>query len=435
MKKVNHKHLNLSDRIFIELSLSQNLTFAEIAKALGKDPTSISREVRKHRILSDGWTYGPEIPCSFVKSCTRKNMCTHKCGVMCKTKRNCRCFKRCPEFKDSRCKRTYKAPYVCNSCEKKHGCRKLKFYYRAKHAYDEYKDTLRTSREGINMDKEEFDRLDKLISGLVKQGQPISHICSYLSGEIPFTSRTIYNYFEKGILVADNMDLPRKVRYRKRKKRKSGLNLDKSYKQGRTYQDFQEYIVKNSEVEVVEMDTVFGSKANSDTVLLTMIFRRSSIMLIFPMPDCTQKSVSDVFTFLKTTLNEKSFSQTFPVFLTDNGNEFRHWQEYLASERGIPLSEIFFYDSNAAYQKGKIEKNHEYIRYIIPKGKPFKGLDSKVFQTIMNHINSTARPSLNGLTPFELGLKLLPPELIDGLGLKAISKDLVCLNKNLLQKL
>jgi len=46
----NQKHLTLHDRQCIEDSLDQGLWFQEIAKFLCKDPTTISKEIRLHRM-------------------------------------------------------------------------------------------------------------------------------------------------------------------------------------------------------------------------------------------------------------------------------------------------------------------------------------------------------------------------------------------------
>ena len=53
----NQKHLSLDDRKYIEKSLNQGLSFKETAKYLCKDPTTISKEVRAHR-LSDWYHKG-----------------------------------------------------------------------------------------------------------------------------------------------------------------------------------------------------------------------------------------------------------------------------------------------------------------------------------------------------------------------------------------
>ena len=52
---------------------------------------------------------------------------------------------------------------------------------------------------------------------IVKQGQSIHQICVNNADEIMVDERTIYNYIDNGILSVRNLDLPRKVRYKKRK--------------------------------------------------------------------------------------------------------------------------------------------------------------------------------------------------------------------------
>ena len=47
----NSCHLTLDDRIYIEQCLIQHMTFKDIAKYICKDPTTISKEVKKHRIV------------------------------------------------------------------------------------------------------------------------------------------------------------------------------------------------------------------------------------------------------------------------------------------------------------------------------------------------------------------------------------------------
>lgn len=46
----NQKNLVLNDRIYIENALNRCLSFKDIARFLCKDPTTISKEVRNHRV-------------------------------------------------------------------------------------------------------------------------------------------------------------------------------------------------------------------------------------------------------------------------------------------------------------------------------------------------------------------------------------------------
>ena len=43
-----NKHLSLEDRIEIQECLYKGMTFKAIAKRIGKDPTTISKEVKLH---------------------------------------------------------------------------------------------------------------------------------------------------------------------------------------------------------------------------------------------------------------------------------------------------------------------------------------------------------------------------------------------------
>ena len=75
IRKGDQKHLTLSDRITIEKGLNSSLSFAEIARQVGKDPTTISKEVRSHSKVKEFNGYG-SIPCQATEHihsrCLRK---------------------------------------------------------------------------------------------------------------------------------------------------------------------------------------------------------------------------------------------------------------------------------------------------------------------------------------------------------------------------
>ena len=81
-----------------------------------------------------------------------------------------------------------------------------------------------------------------------------------------------------------------------------------------------------------------------------------------------------------------------------------------------------------------LEKNHEYIRYVIPKGQSLDPYDQADATILMNNINSEARDSLNGCTPFRLSQLLLNNKLHKLLKLKEIKPDNVSLKPSLLKK-
>ena len=84
-------------------------------------------------------------------------------------------------------------------------------------------------------------------------------------------------------------------------------------------------------------------------------------------------------------------------------------------------------------QKGSLEKNHEYIRYVLPKGTSFDELTQDDVRKIINHINSTARPKLHGMTPVKLALQTFGVSTLEKLGLSIIPSDEICLKPELLR--
>lgn len=244
--------------------------------------------------------------------------------------------------------------------------------------------------------------------------------------------KTLYNYIDQGLFTARNIDLPKKVKYRERKKKRQEPTVDYSYRQNRTYKDYQAYIMEHQEVNVVEMDTVHGSNKTGN-VMLTFLFRNCNFMLIFLMPECTKDCVKQVFDILTELLGIEAFRTIFPIILTDNGPEFKGVEELENDKMNRPRTRVFYCDPLASWQKAKLEKNHEYIRKVVPKGVPLTKNTQQDMTFLTNHINSTARASLNGRTPYELAQLLLPSKLFEVLDLRAIEGDEVVLKPSLLK--
>ena len=309
----NQKHMSEEDRDYLEEALKRKLKFVDIAKFLKKDPTTISREVKKHRIEQkpNSFNNGGHNQCAHLKSCTKRDVCGvgKNCRYPCKQCQNCNDV--CPDFMQKVCPTTIKPPYVCNGCEKKMGCRLPKQYYRASLSQRAYKELLTSAREGINMDKGEFKQLDALVTPLVKRGQSIAHICAAHKDEITVTERTVYNYFDQGLFTAANLDLPRKVRYKPRKQRSNTQPRDYAVREGRTYEDFQRLLLEHPTVSIVEMDTVEGCKGGK--VLLTMLVRSCRLQLAFLMDSQTQACVKAQFDNLREALGEELFSYLLAI--------------------------------------------------------------------------------------------------------------------------
>ena len=165
-----------------------------------------------------------------------------------------------------------------------------------------------------------------------------------------------------------------------------------------------------------------------------MLFRKTSFMLIFLIPDGSQESIAMVFDDLTKKLGIDTFQKYFPVILTDNGAEFKAPARLEFTPDGEQRTKVFYCDPFISGQKGRLEKNHEYIRYVIPKGRSLARYTQKDINLLASHINSTARDGLNGKTPFDMAELLLDKKIPVITGQFRVSPDEVLLKPELINK-
>jgi IS30 family transposase len=306
-----------------------------------------------------------------------------------------------------------------------------KSVYKAVTAEEEAKLLLRESRSGISLDEEEIRRIDGIVTPLVLQGQSIHHICCSNKDSIMSSERTIYNYVNDRVLTAKNIDLPRKVRYRPRKKAKERFKVDKSCVVGRSYGDFLVFMDIGGHSAVVQMDTVEGRKGGK--VMLTLSFVNSSFMLAYLRDANTSKSVTDIFQMLWKTLGKEYFTELFPVILTDNGSEFSNPAAIEFDEENNRRTNLFYCHPSSPFEKGAIENNHELIRRILPKGTSFDHLTQEDdIRLMLDHVNSYKRKKLNNKSPYETFAFLHGEEVLRKFGARLISPGDIVLKPELL---
>jgi IS30 family transposase len=425
-------HLTWEERRMIQAGLRQHLTFSEMAMQIGCSADTISKEIRKHRYhkSSPSSSVRPNY-CKFRDSCRRRDVCHkrkgHKCRIPC---RKCTsCNRLCPDFVEYPCQKTLHAPYVCNGCGKS-TCQFDKYVYSADHANREYLEELCESRKGIDMTKEELIELDELVSPLIRKGQPLSHILSSHADEISVCERTLYDYISKGYMSIKNIDMRRVVRYRKRR-HSTEAKVSPGKKAGHRYPSFLKEMENDPDCRIVEMDTVEGAKGGN--VLMTLMWRDINLMLAFLLESKEMKNTAGVMDMLEEKLGIEDFNRLFPLILTDNGSEFADPQLFEYDADGCQRTRLYYCEPRHSEQKGGLEKNHEYIRYVLPKGTSFDELTQEKIQRLMDNINSTARPGLNGQRPIDLAMRYFGKDTVERLGLTAIDSDDVNLTPYLLK--
>lgn len=394
----NYNQLNASQRETIQILFNKGKSFTDIGLAIGKDRTTISKEIKRNRYIKSNFYDAFDVN-----------------GIN-KSIEDCSKLKNC---------------YVCNNCPNKSKCNKHHLFYDYRLAQKHYEEQLVNSRTGVDIKPNEIDDIEQQIVPLIKNNkQSVNQVYINHPDVLFFSKTTFYKYVDIGVLSLTNSDLPKKIRYKKRKHTKNKENKREiSLLKGRRYEDFILYSTEHPQMNIVEMDTVIGT-INGKKCLMTLYIRKTHFMLIFLLEKKDSASVNAKINFLKEKLGPTLYSKVFRIFLTDNGTEF---YSVLNFERNLDtntkLSNIFFCHPYSSSEKHGIEVNHEYIRRVFPKGTSFENLDDNIVKNLQDNINAIPRLSLGGETPFDLTKKLYP-ELIELLDCKYIEPDKVSLNKD-----
>lgn len=411
-------HLTFQERCKIEELLNKRFRKYEIAKEIGKTPSTIAREINTHKDFYMHTDYSNNYySCVYFKDC---KTCDHRCKF----------------FKPIVCKDRDKFYGACNNCEKAKNCKLDKFFYRAARAERDYRFHLSESRKGINMDENDLYNLAHLICPLIRQGQSI-YVILENHPEIHLSAKTIYNYIEAGYFKdfgVTNLTLKRKV---KRKKSKSSSQKLKKRKQpadytGRTYADYLQYKLDNPDKSTTEMDTIYN--AQSGPYIQTFIFENTGFMIGILHQEKTANSMAKALNDIQDNLSSEKYEKLFSLLLSDRGTEFsRPIQFEINQDTGEIKGKIFYCDPQHPSQKPHVENNHILIRDILPKKTKLDFLTQDKLNLMFSHLNSTPRSSLGGKTPYEVFTFLYGEIAAEKLNIQKIEKDDVNLTPSLLQ--
>lgn len=420
----NNKNLHLTDqdRIIIEKGIENGSTKAAIALTIGKDKSTVGKEIKKHRELVHKSSY--KINCANMKNCSHNHVCDN-----------------CADFKPFTCNRRDRSPGACNGCSKYTYCRYDKYRYKADFSHKKYREDLVDSRTGINMSYEECKAMADIIVPLIKAGHSPYHIVTN-HPELNISEKTLYNYIENGIfrefgLLDIDLRIKTKRKITKKASNKYKKREDKKYLNGRTYDDFINYTAENKNLSVVEMDTVYNN-GSTGPFMQTFKFLDYSFMFIVYQEEKTAKSMVEGVDLLEKILGEDLFSEEVAIIKTDRGSEFCDAEEFEKEENESRRTRIFYCDPMASGQKGSLENNHKEIRYICPKENDLKdlGLNSQEkANLIVSHINSQSKEHLKGKSPLEV-MEFMNPALYQkfkDFGIERINKDNIVLKPYLLK--
>lgn len=403
MTRKNKQHqkaygrLTKAERASIQRGLDKHQSARAIAEALGRAPSTITREIKRHRIITRGKNKGEVVD-------------------------------KIPEDK-AICPRLLRWPGVCNGCKyRRYHCGKdWRCEYnssRAQHIADKM---LVDARRGVNATEEEFDREIKIIRFDFSRGLSPAQISRGRKDELPISEATIYRWVRQGYGGMSNLELRREVGY---KKRKQHTTKPTAHGKNRSYKAFLALGEETCE-SACEMDTVIG-KSHDSQCILTLYLRPYHFQFALLLPEKTSSAVTAALDGLEEILGLKLFKQLFGLILTDNGVEFSDFktiERSAVSKRS--RTKVYYCDVRQSQQKAGCERNHVELRKLLPKGRniSFDDLDSWDMSVVMSEMNSEPRPSLLGASPISLFLacqKQAAAILFPSLGIEEIAyKDLL----------
>ncbi len=388
-----NKHMTLDDRIEIQECLSKGMTFKAIGERIGKNQTTISREVKIHM---EPYTN------SFVRT-------------------------------EEVCPQLLKAPFVCNGCEKKSrsSCPYRRQLYTAKKAQAEYDTVLVESRTGIPLNKESFYETERIISKAVQNGQHIYHIIQ--SNNLPISTATVYRHIQKRYYSITPMDLPRAVKFKPRNSKESDY-VPKWAREGRTFNDFLAFVEDNSDIPLVQLDTVIGRIGGK--VIMTIHFVNSDFMIGLLLENKTAAEAANKIQALKAELKSLGFlfGDIAPLLLTDNGGEFSIVSAFENDTNGNAESHMFFCEPCSPHEKAEIEKNHTLFRDIVKTGTSFDNFTQETVNLIFSHVNAVKRKQFNGKSAYDMFSFYYSELLASALGISFVPANEVIQSPKLLAK-
>lgn len=402
-KTKQYTHLNIRDRAVIAYALDNKASFASIAKTLGKNKSTIAREVKLRYTVKRANLFNNDVKniCAKRKSCNIEALCKTCDNSQQTTCSRCKkCNSVCPEF-DPVCEKLKKAPFVCNGCNSLQSCQMQKHIYDSENADKMYEIHLSNSRRDPAFGSDFVKRIDMLLTKHLQSGKSIYNFLLTEQKHNSVSPSTIYRWAKNDYFSIKADDMP-SLKPKPSKDYSYPKPKPKHILAKRTYADYLDRMQSNEPFETVQMDTVLG-KRGSKKVILTMCFTKTKLLLAFLLDRRNVDSVKNTIEYINQLLAPiaKSFFDLVPVLLLDNGSEFSEPLVFEMDDEGEMRSSVYYCDAYTATQRAQIERAHVELRKFLPKGSSFDDLTQAQLDLILSHLNSYKLASLNGKSPLE----------------------------------
>lgn len=385
-----YRRIDKAERCAIENALDSKKSAREIARELGRSPSSVTDEVFRNRTVSRGPNKGERV------ETTPKDACS----------------------------KLLRWPHVCNGCNKRHyHCgHKWRCEYVALRAQRLADTVLSESRKGVDLPEDEFERIVAIIRADLARGLSPSQIAQGRANELNIAPSTMYRWIARGYAGMSNMELRRKVGYKPRIRNTLKPTSHGPKRSFAAFLDLDETLRDCA----CEMDCVIG-KAHDMQCILTLYLRSCKFQVCLLLKQKTAHEVVHTLDMLEGVVGKAAFQQMFGLILTDNGSEFSDFSaiEHSSLPGKATRCKVYYCDVRASQQKAGCERNHVELRKLIPKrrGISFDDLKTQDMAIIMSQLNSEPRASMAFMSPIEALIRAYGSagqKLIDALGIEHI---------------
>lgn len=364
--KGKFRHLVQEDRIGIEILHTAGFNNAFIGAFVGKDRSSIKREIDKNAI--EIWD---------MKS--TKSPYKEKGQINIKY-------------------------YSSEKAQKNAEENKLK--NRKKCKLDRYK-SLRWSIVALLKEKN-IDYSPDVIANLSKEGK-------IKGAETSIGTNAIYRAVKERKYGLTINDLPHgRSYYKKENNNPHPQTKEISEKKKEIWIEVMPEEIKNKETEThFEGDSVVGVAKGTHNTLITLVNTASQFLFIRRSENKTGQATVDTLDKLEKEIPE--LSKIMESLLLDNGIEFSKIEEMMASvkDRRQKRFQIYFTHPYASYERGCNENKNRMIRRYFKKGKLVEKLSDEDILNIARKINNMPRKALGYKTPLEVFESNLKKKEID----------------------
>lgn len=209
---------------------------------------------------------------------------------------------------------------------------------------------------------------------------------------IPCT-KTLYNELWAGNLPITASDLPEALsrntadhKKTRKNKRLMGTSIDER----------PEEASKRTEVGHWEIDTVVGHRAGRESVVLSLIEKKTQNYLAIKIDGKDSTSVMSAMKLLYEEYGEQ-FSKVFKTITADNGTEF---ETLSATEEWG--TKVYYSHPYSSWERPQNERHNRILRRYIPKGVSIEKYSAEQIMSFSDEMNTLPRKTLGYKTPEEL---------------------------------